>query len=125
MKVGDRVALRDDECHGTVQELVDDDTVRVLLDGEENTEDFSSDELCSVRTLDEEFIELVNKKIGEAAKAIRDAADEAAKRGLDLLSTDREEDDDEYERRGEPLFNASQLKSAMGYAGWRTSSWNC
>ena len=63
------------------------------------------------------FRDEVNAKLQEAAKLIGEASALAATRGKDLQDYDSECEDD--------LFDHYVLKSAMGQAGWNTSSWNC
>jgi hypothetical protein len=64
-----------------------------------------------------EFRELVDAKLAEAASLIREAARMAESRGKDLQDYDSENDD--Y------LFDYGQIEGAMRDAGWNTSSWHC
>jgi hypothetical protein len=71
-------------------------------------------------SLEEEFQAMrdqVNGKIQQAAALIREAAELAESHGKDLKSWDRDSED--Y------LFDQYELESAMGDAGWNTSSWGC
>lgn len=63
------------------------------------------------------FQDEINAKLQQAADLVREAADLAAGRNLDLLSNDEEN----YER----LFDIDTLEGAMEQGGWNTSSWYC
>ncbi len=119
MKVGDRVALRDDECHGTVQELVDDDTVRVLLDGEEllmhivgKSKDgriVVEDDGGQLTTLlDEEWRAIVQEHINKSAEHLKAARELATAHGVEQFNY------------GE--FDVSAMDDAMHYSYWVNSS---
>lgn len=64
-----------------------------------------------------EFRELVDAKLAEAANLIREAAKMAESRGKELQDYDPDTDD--------RLFDYSQIEGAMRDAGWNTSSWHC
>lgn len=75
-------------------------------------------------TVEEEFKLFqneVNGKLQKAAELIREAANLAADKGLDLRAIDRDRPNASYDY----LFDQDLLEGAMEEAGWNTSSWHC
>lgn len=94
---------------------------QVAVDWEDGRlERINVDNLMNAEELEDEFKKLqdaVNEKIRNAAQLIDEANALAAAQGKDLQSFNPQ--------YGDSLFETGPLESAMGKAGWNTSSWYC